>query len=99
MANVVPNLIKPSKRLTVQCRGLSLELSNQVGLRIAVRRYEYLQREGHAQKNDKPRILPLAPNSGPFFVYADPEQTGQNNRIDRRFSVVGLQHHKKMDHA
>lgn len=99
MVHLTPNHRKTRKRLSLHCRGLSLDFATCVGLRIAVRRHGPIKDNRNTQINAGPRILPLVPNSGPFFVYADPKQPHQNNRVDRRLSVVSFEHHKKMDHA
>jgi hypothetical protein len=99
MIGIAPIVRSKYQRFSLQCRGLTLQVSIQNGLKIALTRSKHTLSLTQPRQTSKAGILPVLSCSGPFFVYADAEQAGQDEGVDRRFSVVGFQHHIKMDHT
>jgi len=99
MAGTAPYFPPSARRFSVRCQRLSLEISAQGRLDIIVTKPAPTASQDQTACRQPTRVLPLTSCSGPFFIYADPKKAGEDNRVDRRFGIVGFEHHIKMDHA
>ena len=99
MPGAAPSPSAPPRRFLVQCQQLTMEYSAHGGLKISLTKIPQHRAVATPRSDGTSNVLAVLAASGPFFIEADTEEPRQNKRVDRRFSVVGLDHHKKMDHA
>ncbi len=99
MADTAPYFSPKARRFSVRCQGLTVETLAQGRFEIIITKPAPAGSRDQDSCRRMTKVLPLMPSSGPFFVYADTKKASEDNRVNRRFSVVSLEHHKKVDHA